>query len=464
MKAGLLILALLPSLLWSQSGIGRGQADKLYQQHCAVCHGDKGGGGLGGSLISGEWQHAATDEARARVIREGLDGLNMQGFGDKLTEEQIRSLVIYMRELKLMADRRDAPPERDGVVETEKLSYRVETILENQNNMWGVAFLPDGRYLVTEIDGPVRVVEKDGTLNPPIEGTPDVVRFGQGGMLDVNLHPDYERNGWVYLVFAHGGGRNSMTSLVRGRIRDNRWVDEEVLFRAPEEDWRSAGQHFGSRIAFHDGYVYFPIGDRGAQNQAQDLDKPNGKIHRLHDDGRVPEDNPFVETSKYPSIWSYGHRNPQALAFKPGTDELWSTEHGPRGGDELNLIKKGENYGWPKVTHGMNYGGTPITGHTSLPGMEPPVWHWTPSIATCGMAFADGDAYPEWDGDILAGGLVTQVLERLKVNQDHSGLEEREVVLKGRGRVRDVKTGPEGHLYLILEGGGSRLARLAPAR
>jgi len=457
-------LLLAPLLLFAttraQNAIGRGPVAGLYNQHCAVCHGRNGEGGLGGSLISGEWQHADTDEAKARVIREGLPDLGMQGFDDTLDAEQIRALVIYMRELKTLADDDKGPRVNNDIHETEKLSYKLERIAENPSRMWSVDFLPDGRYLITEIDGALRFVDTDGTLREPVADTPDIVRHGQGGLLDVALHPDYADNGWVYLVYARGEGRNAMTSLVRGRVKDNRWIDHQDLFVAEPEDRRRAGVHFGSRIVFRDGYVFFSIGDRGAKPQAQSLDTPNGKIHRLHDDGRVPDDNPFIGETPYESIWSYGHRNPQGLAIHPDTGELWSTEHGPRGGDELNLILKGRNYGWPEVTFGMNYGGTPITEHTSLPGMEPPVWHWTPSIATCGLAFADGDAYPAWDGDLLAGGLAAQVLERLRVRDGK--MIEREVLLKNAGRVRDVATAPDGVLHLILEAQGSTLVRLVP--
>jgi len=444
----------------AQSNIGRGRIQGLYQKHCAVCHGARGEGGLGGALNQGEWQHAKTDEERTRVIRDGLPDLGMQGFGDVLNEKEIRALVIYMRELETMAQREKPRANAAGIHQTERQSFRIEDVARNSKRMWGVTFMPDGRFLATEIDGNVRFISADGTLAPPIENIPKIRRRGQGGMLDVALDPEYEENGWVYLVFSHGNSSGAMTSLVRGKIQGNRWTDEEVLFRAKDKDYRGAGTHFGSRIVFEDDYVFFAIGDRGDQQQAQSLNVPNGKVHRLHRDGRIPEDNPFVGKSPYPSIWTYGNRNPQALVFHPETGVLWSTEHGPRGGDELNVIQKGKNYGWPKVTFGMNYNGTPITEHTTLPGMEPPVWHWTPSIAVCGMSVADGRIYPGWKGDLLIGGLRSQVLERIRIEDGE--LKEREVVLQGAGRVRDVKTAPNGTVYLILENNGSRLVRLIP--
>ena len=444
----------------AQINVGRGAPQRLYMTHCAVCHGERGQGAIGSSLIDGTWTHAHTDAERAAVIRDGLPDFNKEGFAERLTEQEIRALVVYMHELQTLAAEDPPPRPQDGVVETELRSYRMETIFTSEGRMWGMDFLPDGRKVVTEIDGVLRVLSADGSSTEVIRNSPQVVRHGQGGLLDVAVHPAYADNGWIYLSFADGAGRNSMTAVVRGRIREGVWVDEEEIFRAREADRRTAGTHFGSRIVLRDGYVFFTVGDRGAQQTAQDLNLPYGKVFRLHDDGRVPEDNPFVGRTRYPGIWSYGHRNPQGLAWRPGTEELWSTEHGPRGGDELNLIVRGENYGWPEVTHGINYNGTPITEETEREGMKSPHWHWTPSIAVCGMAFVRGGLFPEWEGDLLVGGLRSEVVERLRVGPE--GLEAREVILQGQGRVRDIRSGPEGALYLILEGRGSRLVRLHP--
>lgn len=439
----------------------RANVNKLYNQHCAVCHGNQGEGGLGSSLTNQQWQYGSSDAEIAAVIRDGLPALGMQAYEGILTEEEIRSMVIYIQELEARANRPKPPPLTAGVFQSDHQNFRLETLLENREKMWGISFLPDNRVILTEIDGPVKILDANGTLGPPIQGIPESVRRGQGGMLDVAVHPDYAENGWIYLAFSEGEPNNSITSIFRGRVTDNTWVDEEVIYRAEKKFRSRSGVHYGSRIVFKDGYLFFSIGDRGAQNQAQQLNRPNGKIHRLHDDGRIPADNPFVGGNRQASIWTYGNRNPQALAFRPGTDELWSTEHGPRGGDELNRIRPGLNYGWPKVTYGMNYNGTPITEHTSLPGLEPPLWHWTPSIAVCGMAFADGTVYPGWKGDLMVGGLRGQVIERIRIGDD--GVEEREVILKNQGRVRDIKTGNDGFLYVILEGNGSKLVRLVPA-
>ena len=340
----------------------------------------------------------------------------------------------------------------------------MEVVNDEVKEPWAVAFLPDGRFLVTEKAGPVVMLDRDGKKIAAIKGTPKSVVHGQGGMMDVAVHPDFANNGWVYLAFAEGEEKNgrmhSLTTIVRGRINDNTWQEEQVIWRGADEFRAAPGVHFGSRIVFRDGYVFFVIGERGGMMQVQDVTRPNGKIFRLYEDGRVPQDNPFVDTKDAePGIWSYGHRNPQGLAFDTRNGDLYSTEHGPRGGDEFNLILPGRNYGWPVITHGMNYNGTPITGKTAREGMEQPVIYWTPSIAACGLAFYDGDVFPRWKHDFFAGGLKSQELRRLRV-QDRKVVEQ-EVVLKGSGRVRDVKMAPDGYLYVVFND-PDKLVRLVP--
>lgn len=285
--------------------------------------------------------------------------------------------------------------------------------------------------------------------------------------MDVAVHPDYEDNGWIYLAFSQKtpGMRlrsTGMTTIVRGRIIDHEWVDEDLIWEAPAETHTSGRVHFGTRIVFQNGYLYFSVGDRGSMNGAQDLSLPNGKIYRIFDDGRIPDDNPFVDREDaIASIWSYGHRNPQGLDFHPVTGELWSTEHGPRGGDELNHIEKGLNYGWPVITYGMNYNGTPITELTEKEGMEQPKIDWTPSIAVCGINFYRGDAFPNWENDLFVTGLASQQLHRVRI-VDNEVVEE-EVVLKDHGRLRDVISGPDGAIYIAANfGRTSAILRLSP--
>jgi len=345
-------------------------------------------------------------------------------------------------------------------------------VTQTEGRPWAVEFLPDGRLIYTEIAGALRVYDPASDRTTTISGTPEVWVHGQGGLLDVGLAPDHAETGWIYLAFAEplgrvGGRAAGLTAVVRGRIAGDRWVDQQDIWR-PQADWaRSAGVHFGTRLAFRDGYLFFSIGDRGRGDLAQDLGHPAGSVHRLHLDGRVPRDNPFVgQAGALDTIWSYGHRNPQGLVFRPGMDELWSAEHGPRGGDEVNLVLRGRNYGWPRVTFGMNYDGTPITAETSGLGLEPPVLHWTPSIAVCGIDFYTGAAFPAWQGDLFAGGLASEQLHRLRIRDGKVVTDE--IVLRGIGRIRDVREGPDGFLYLVINGdrGASspnRIVRLIPA-
>lgn len=461
---------LLPALLPAQNRIGTGAVADLYQQHCQVCHGESLEGGLGSSLVDDIWIYGSTDADIARVIREGLPDMGMNGYDDVLSGEDIQALVIYLREMRQLARAREAGavgrPE-DGVFRSQHHAFKLEKVVELRDDIfWSVSFLPDGAMLLSQFGGQLYVV-RDGRLGDPVKGIPQVHRHGQGGLLEAQAHSDYASNGWIYLGYTESSGPNAyMTAVVRGRIRDGRWVDQEDIFRVPAEFHSRAGVHFGTRFVFKNGYLFFSIGDRGQMEQAQDLTRPNGKVHRIHDDGRIPADNPFVDVEgAYASIWSYGNRNPQGLDRHPLTGELWETEHGPRGGDELNRIQPGANYGWPLITHGINYNGRPITDRTAAPGMEQPVHYWTPSIAVCGMDFYEGKAFPEWQHDLFVGGLRSEQLERFRLQGDR--VIEHEIVLKGQGRVRDVSTGPDGLLYLILNAAGSNgpsaVYRLRPA-
>lgn len=426
----------------------------LVSQHCAVCHGPELDGGLGGSLVDGQWMRGANDEDITRVIEEGIPDMGMIPFAAVLTPEQIRALVIYIREkensAKLAAE---AAPKIGGEHASDLARFRIERLAGGLDIPWAIAFLPEGGYLVTERPGRLRRIEPDGTVGEPVAGLPPILHHGQGGLMEVALHPDYAENGWIYLGFAaphpEGVEKQCQTKVVRGRIRDGRWVDEETIWSAPVETYSGAGVHFGVRFVFNDGYLWFGIGDRGHGPNAQNLSRPEGKIFRLHDDGRIPEDNPFVKTAgARPDIWSYGHRNPQGLVRDPATGALYETEHGPRGGDELNLILPGKNYGWPEITFGMNYSGTPITAQTAGPQFEPPLLHWTPSIAACGLDIAHGTQFSSWNGDLFAGGLASKQLRRIRLRDGQ--VEHNEIVLRGIGRIRDVRFGLDGLLYLVL--------------
>ncbi len=341
----------------------------------------------------------------------------------------------------------------------EKTLFSAELIVPNLNIPWGMAFLPDGSMLITEKGGTL-IRFRDGEKTE-IQGVPPVYVRGQGGLLDIELHPNFGENGWIYLSYAseEGEEKGGNTAIARARLSGDRLTDLEVLYKAGPNTTR--GQHFGSRIEFDDaGYLYFTIGERGQRDvNPQDLSRDGGKVYRLHDDGRIPQDNPFVNTEgALPAIYTYGNRNPQGMVRHPETGEIWIHEHGPRGGDEINIVQKGLNYGWPVITYGINYSGTPITDKTEMEGMEQPIHYWVPSIAPSGMCFVTSDKYPQWKGSLLVGSLSFQYLERLEM--EGTRVLKRERLMDEIGRVRNVRQGPDGFIYVAVEGKG--IYRLVP--
>ena len=349
-------------------------------------------------------------------------------------------------------------------VKSEEHSFRVVKVVEGLDHPWSVAFLPDGRMLVTERPGRLRVVSKDGKLQAkPVEGLPQVTEHGQGGLHDVALHPQFATNQRVYIAYAARGDDGIGTELARGRFTGERLEEVQVLFR---QSPKGRGElHFGGRIVFdRAGFVYLTLGERGEKERAQRPDNHNGSVIRLRDDGSVPQDNPFVGKSGWkPEKFDLGHRNMQGAALHPVTGILWTHEHGPQGGDEINVIRPGRNYGWPIITYGANYGtGTKIGEGTAKAGMEQPLHYWVPSIAPSGMAFYTGNKFPRWKGDLFVGALKAQILVRLRLEGEKVVKEER--MLKGAiGRIRDVRVGPDGLIYLLTDESRGVLARLEPA-
>ncbi len=350
------------------------------------------------------------------------------------------------------------------VQQTERHAVRVTILTRGLEHPWSLAFLPDGRMLVTERPGRLRYVEADGTLDPtPIGGLPAAVaQAGQGGLHDIALHPDFADNRLVYIAYAGKSGRSYGTELARGRLDGHRLADVEVLFRALPKS--QGGRHFGGRVVLDGkGHVFLTLGDRGERPRAQDLGDHAGSVIRLAEDGGVPADNPFASVAgARPEIFSLGNRNVQGAAMNPWTGELWAHEHGPQGGDEVNVIRSGMNYGWPVITYGKNYGiGTSIGEGTHKEGVAQPLHQWTPSIAPSGMAFYDGDRFPGWRGSLLVGALKFRLLARLELDGERVVHEERmlEDVL---GRIRDVRVGPDGFVYLLNDHPNGVIARLEP--
>lgn len=427
-------------------------------------------GGTAPSLLTNAWKAGSDDISIARAISEGNPAKGMPSWKEALTEAEIRAMVVLLREKIAKAQSETnviAKPIDGEVVASAEHKFRFKTVADKLENPWSIAFLPDGRMLVTELPGRLRIVEKGNLLTNAVSGTPKVLAKGQGGLMDVAVHPGYATNGWVYLSYADGkkvdGKEVGMTAVVRGRIKENNWVDEQTVFRAAQDSYLATQFHYGCRLVFDDrGHLFFSIGERGIKEHAQDLTRPNGKIHRIMDDGKIPADNPFVgQSNAVPSIWSFGNRNAQGLARHPKTGDLWETEHGPRGGDELNLIQRGRNYGWPIITFGMDYNGTPISALTAKPGMEQPVIHWTPSIAVCGMDFYFGDEFPGWNGNLFVTALAQQELRRIVL--DGQRVTKQEVLFKNIGRVRDVCAGPDGLIYVALNG-PNKIIRLEPVK
>ena len=351
----------------------------------------------------------------------------------------------------------------EPVLESAEHDFRVTIMTRGLEHPWGLAFLPDGRRLVTERPGRLRLVEADGTLDPrPVEGLPPIADHGQGGLLDVALHPQFAENGWVYWSYAARGAGGTSTEVARGRLVEHRLENVEVLFR--QEPKSGGGRHFGSRLVFdREGYLYVTLGDRGEMERSQEMDDLAGKIVRLHDDGRIPADNPFVnQADARPEIYSLGNRNVQGAVLHPVTGELWTHEHGPQGGDEVNVIRAGRNYGWPVITYGVQYvTGTQIGEGAHKAGMEQPLHVWTPSIAPSGMDFYQGDRFPRWRGDLFVGALRNQMVTRLRLDGKKVIGEER--LLEGKlGRIRDVRAGPDGYLYLLTDARNGVIARLEP--
>ena len=347
-------------------------------------------------------------------------------------------------------------------LQTDLIEYGVALFSDGYIIPWGMAFLPNGDLLVNDISGKMYRVLPDGSEKLEITGLPDVYYRGQGGLLDVEAHPNFQENNVVYISYSDVIDKPfkniSFTAVAKAELIKNELKNLRVIYRTNDAHYSSSPYHFGSRIAIDEKYIYFSIGDRGKQNDAQDKFLPSGKIHRINLDGSIPIDNPFQDKNgNTSSIFCYGNRNPQGLAFD-SSGRLWELEHGPKGGDELNIIEKGKNYGWPVITYGVNYNGTKITDITHKEGMEQPIWHWTPSIAVCGMKIYRGEEFPSWNENILVTSLKYEYLERVVV-KDRKKVDS-EIIYQPGSRVRDVEIDTFGNIYVALENPG-RIVKLS---
>lgn len=440
---------------------------ELYATACAQCHGAQLQGGQAQSLVDAVWQFGSGRSHIFRNVKYGISDFAMPAFEEALSDDAINRILDFVFESEKTSGAQKPPaPEKLFTLDYE---VKVEKVAEGLDIPWAIDFLDEHRALVTERPGRVRLISS-GRLHPnPIVGIPEVVHEGQGGLLDVSIDPDYASTGWIYLSYSHllndaeGDRKPAMTRIVRGRLKDHHWVDQETIFEAPHDLYLTTRHHYGSRIVFDpNGYLYFSIGDRGNSNQAQDITRPNGKIHRIHKDGSIPTDNPFVgRDDAIPSIFTFGNRNPQGLAVHPGTGQVWEAEHGPMGGDELNLIRGGSNYGWPSITYGRNYDGGIVSDFRTREGMATPALYWKPSIAVCGIHFANSPLFPKWKNKLLVGALKFEEVRLLDIQDDR--VMHQEIILKNAGRVRDVNSAPDGAIYVVTNGPDAVL-KLTPIR
>ncbi len=435
---------------------------------CAGCHGSNLTGGIAPNLLTDALKHGSDDASILRAIRDGFPQTGMVGYASILsTEEQTAMLAYLRRQARDYAFGRIVKPDgllANTTIKSERQTFRLETFAAGLDLPWGMTFLPDGSMLVSDRVGVLRAIAKDGKLDPtPIRDTPKAFVRQDGGYLDLIAHPDYAKNGWLYLAYTENGEdrATSMTVIVRGRVRAGAWVDQELIFRAPQKFYFRDTSHYGCRFLWDkNGCLFFTLGERGKSTDAQDLSSPLGKIHRINADGTTPADNPFVKTpGAWPTVWSYGHRHVQGLQFHPVTGKLWATEHGPRNGDELNRVEPGKNYGWPLASWGQVQF-TEKIGGTSHPGTEQPIVQWSPTIAPSGILFYTGDRYPGWKNSLFVSCLFGRQLRRIETDGDT--VTRQEAVFADQGRVRHAIIGPDGLIYVALNAPG-RIARLVPA-
>jgi glucose/arabinose dehydrogenase len=421
----------------------------IYADNCSGCHGQQME-----AFVDRKWKYGTTKDSIIRSIKYGSPDFGMpaydSAFNDKEIEKMASMLVKFIKETD---EYKPTNRPTSNIFTSNGMTVRLDTIATGMLSPWGFAQLPNGNYLITDRTGQLYRVDQNRTKNL-IKGTPQVFAEGQGGLLDVKLHPQYEKNGWVYMSYSKFKKPDSVTltttAIVRGKIVGDVFTEVQEIFEA--NPYTRTKHHFGSKLMFDDkGYLYFSVGERGNENEfPQSTGNDNGKIHRIFDDGRIPGDNPFAKDGKSKaSIWSYGHRNPQGLILDKKTNTIWETEHGPRGGDELNIIRKGANYGWPVICYCINYNGKPITNISKKDGMEQPEQYWIPSIAPCGMTMVTGDRYPAWKDNIMVGSLRFMYLNRC-VMKDNKVVKQ-EKLFPNLGRMRNVEMGNDGYMYIAVE-------------
>ncbi len=420
-----------------------------YRTYCAGCHGENMD-----RFTHKQWMDQPGTAIIEHSIKYGIESSGMPVFEKTFNDKEIKLLAVYVKN-RIPEDISKLKPAvtPKGVINSEEHSFVIDTVVTGLDVPWGLEFLPNGDLLISERTGTLHTFS-NGKLSTPIQGLPPIMTGGQGGLMDLALHPKYDQNEWIYISYSaldtESDTRIGSTGVMRTKLEGNKLVNQEILFIGTPATNRS--HHWGCKLAFDKkGYLFFGVGERGQHFEfAQSLDNTNGKIHRIHDDGKIPTDNPFVNTpGAIKSIYCYGIRNPQGTAVHPVTGDVWETEHGPMGGDEINLIEPGKNYGWPIISYGIDYNGKPIAEDTVRDGMQQPVYQWTPSIAPSGMTFVTGDRFKKWENNMLVGSLKFDYVERVVI-EGHKVVHT-EKLAEGIGRVRNVVIGPDGLVYIGLE-------------
>lgn len=433
-----------------------------YKNYCGGCHGERMD-----AFVDRQWKHGNKKEDLFKAIKEGYANEGMPAFNETFSDKEIQDLADYIIKGIKNVDRYE-PGEKpvSNIFKTEGITIRLDTVATGFDIPWGMAFLPGDELLATERSGKLYRVKKDKSLQL-ISGSPEVLNKGQGGLMDVILDPAFAQNNTIYLTYSkfktEDGATLATTAVLKARLDGNKLVDQKDIFVA--KPWSRTQHHYGSRLQFgKDGYLYISVGERGneKQNPQEIKDNDLGKIHRIKSDGSIPADNPFAKTAgAEASIYTYGSRNPQGMTIHPKTGAIWENEHGPRGGDEINILEPGKNYGWPVITYGINYNGQVISNLSAKEGMEQPIHYWIPSIAPSGMAFVTGNKYKGWEGNLLTGSLRFKYLNR-SVLQNNKVVKE-EILFRNIGRLRDVRMAPDGFIYIAVESPGI-IYRLVPVK
>lgn len=431
-----------------------------YKNFCSSCHGEKVE-----MFVDRQWKHGKTKPELIKSITGGYPDNGMPSWNAALKPKEIEELADFILAGIAKGSKYSfASKPKSNVFPSSELTVKLDTIASGLSSPWGMAFLPEGDMIVTDRNGNIYRVDK-GKQKSKVTGGPTVLAEGQGGLLDVELHPKFAQNGLIYFSFSafkmEGSDKLSTTAVMRAKLDGTTLSDQKIIFEA--QPYLKTRHHYGSRLEFDkNGYLYVSVGDRGQHVPLlpQSVENDCGKIHRLNDDGTIPADNPFVKEEKaHGSVFSYGHRNPQGITMNPATGEIWEHEHGPRGGDELNMIKKGTNYGWPVISYGINYDGTVLTPITAKEGMAQPNLYWIPSIGPSGVTFVTGDRYAAWKGDLLVGSLRFKYLNRCKIQ--NGKVVKEEILLENLGRLRNVQMGNDGYIYVSVEDPGY-VFRLVP--